>query len=476
MRVLIVSANREVTPDPVYPLGAAYVAAAARGAGHVVDLLDICFVDDAIQSVTTKISTFGPDAVGVSMRNVDNVAYPLAVSYMDEHRQLVGAIRSAFSGPVVMGGPGFTMLPEEILAYTGAELGIIGEGEEAIVALLSALSEKGDLGGVAGLIAMKDGDTVIRNRPRIIADIDAIRPPARDLCDNAGYLKWGGMGSVQAKRGCPFGCIYCTYPVVEGTAVRIREPGAVVDEIELSLKEWGVDTFFIVDSVFNNPPEHAREIAREIVKRRLKVRLSAYFSPAFITEGLLADLAQAGLTGVDLGADSLTDPVLSKLGKNFTRDDVVKAVKVAHSVGIMTCLNIIFGAPGETADSMRETADLVDDLSPTAHHAMVGIRIFPGTGLQKLAVGEGMDGARNIGLSPVFYISPSVADQVVAFVHERAMSRPYWLVPGQMVMAGQDFTGTMRPDRYDRGLGAPFRVQGIRGPLWEMLGAAKKQD
>jgi radical SAM superfamily enzyme YgiQ (UPF0313 family) len=188
----------------------------------------------------------------------------------------------------------------------------------------------------------------------------------------------------------------------------------------------------------------------------------------------LADLVQAGLTGLDLGADSLADPILVRLGKNFTQRDVVNAIKAAQSVGMMTCLNIIFGAPGETPDTMRRTADLIDELSPTAHHAMVGIRIFPGTGLQRLAVEEGMDQARNIGLDPIFYISRAVADEVVGFVHERAMSRPYWLVPGQMVMAGQDFTGTLRPDRYDRGVGAPFRMQGIRGPLWEMLGQARK--
>ncbi len=476
MRVLIVSANREVTPDPVYPLGAAYVAAAARGAGHVVDMLDVCFADSVHDAIARKIGSFRPDVVGVSIRNIDNVAYPLSVSYMDDTIDMMRAIRAAFTGPVVLGGSGFTMMPEQMLSALAETMGIVGDGEEAIVALISALSEKRDVGGVPGLIAMKDGNTVIRNRPKAIADIDAIGLPARDLCDNAAYLKWGGMGSVQTKRGCPFGCIYCTYPVVEGRLVRVREPRAVVDEIELSLKQWGVDSFFIVDSVFNNPPEHAQQIAREIIKRHLKVRLSAYFSPAFITERLLKDLAEAGLAGVDLGADSLTDPVLVRLGKNFTRDDVVSAVRIAHSVGIMTCLNIIFGAPGETPETMRETADLVDELSPTAHHAMVGIRIFPGTGLQRLAVEEGMDEARNIGLSPIFYIAPSVADEVVSFVHERAMSRPYWLVPGQMVMAGQDFTGTMRPDRYDRGLGAPFRMQGIRGPLWEMLGAAKKQD
>jgi radical SAM superfamily enzyme YgiQ (UPF0313 family) len=474
MRVLVVSANLEVTPDPVYPIGAAYVAAAVRDAGHAVDLLDVLFFDDVAAAVGERIASFRPDVVGISFRNIDNVAYPLSLSYMDDNARVVGAIRAAFSGPVILGGSAFTMMPGHMLSALGETMGIVGEGEEAFVDLLNALSGGRPLSDVPGLIVKDSRKVTVNNPPRLIGDLNRLPRPAADLCENAAYLKWGGMGSIQTKRGCPLGCIYCVYPVVEGTAVRVREPDAVVDEIERAVGEWGMDTFFIVDSVFNNPPEHARRIAREIVRRRLSVRLSAYMSPAFITEALLADLLRAGLTGLDLGADSLADPVLRLLGKNFTADDVVGAVRAAQSVGMMTCLNIIFGAPGETPHTMRETADLIDELAPTANHAMVGIRIFPGTGLQRLAVAEGRQEARDIGLDPVFYISRGVADEVVGFVHERAMSRPYWLVPGQMVMAGQDFTGSMRPDRYDRGVGAPFRTQGIKGPLWEMLGKERK--
>ncbi|MBN1883381.1 MAG: radical SAM protein [Deltaproteobacteria bacterium] len=470
MRTLMISASREVTPDPVYPLGAAYVAAALRNAGHDVDITDVLFADDPRAAITEKIADFRPDVVGVSIRNIDNVSYPLSVSFMDENRNAISAVRSVFSGPVVLGGSGFTMMPREILAATGERMGIVGEGEEAIVLLLRAISGGGDLSRVPGLVVMENGRVRIQNPPRPIENIDAVGRPAGDLCDNAAYLKWGGMGSVQTKRGCTAGCIYCTYPIVEGRTIRVRDPKLVVDEIEHSLGEWGVDTFFIVDSVFNAPPEHAREIAREIIRRKLTVRLAAYVSPTHISERLLEDLRNAGLTGLDLGTDSLSDTVLKKLNKGFTRKDIVETVKAAHSMGMMTCLNIIFGSPGETNDSMRETADLIDELSPTAHHAMVGIRIFPGTGLQKLAVAEGMDEARTIGLEPIFYIARDVAESVVEFVRERAVGRPNWIVPGQMIMAGQDFKGVLRPERYDSGLGSHFRMQGVRGPLWEMMG------
>jgi len=56
--------------------------------------------------------------------------------------------------------------------------------------------------------------------------------PARDLFDYPRYIRRGGMGNVQTKRGCVFKCSYCTYPLLEGNRFRARDAGDVADEIE----------------------------------------------------------------------------------------------------------------------------------------------------------------------------------------------------------------------------------------------------
>src|SRR5881296_3346163 len=94
MRVLLVSANQERSPDPVAPLGLCYVATAAADAGHEVSVVDLCFSEDVFADVRSAVATGRPEAIGVSLRNVDNCAWPDTVSYLPHYRRVVDACRT----------------------------------------------------------------------------------------------------------------------------------------------------------------------------------------------------------------------------------------------------------------------------------------------------------------------------------------------------------------------------------------------
>ncbi|MBN1880583.1 MAG: radical SAM protein [Deltaproteobacteria bacterium] len=473
MKVLIISANRELVPDPVFPLGAAYVAAAVRDAGHQVKILDALVHDNPEAAVKQAVSDFSPDVVGVSIRNVDNVAYPIVITYADDHKGLVDAARSVFSGPVVLGGSGFTILAEELLDHTGAELGIMGEGEEAMLTFLDAYADGEDIAGVPGLIHRKDGTTLVKNPPRTIGDIESVSNPAREMLDSRMYQKWGGMVGVQTKRGCPLGCVYCTYPVVEGKVVRTRDPEAVAREMAESYHLWGTDTFFIVDNVFNNPPDHAVAVAGAIEALDLPLSFSAYLNPGFVTGELMSAMKAAGCTGIDYGVDSLSDDVLKRLGKNFTAADVRRAVRLTKEAGIRTCLSMIFGAPGETMDSLRDGVHILEEMEPTAVLALVGVRVYPNTKMYDIARKARVLPDDWNGLTPFFYIDPAVADDVIGFIAETALRHPDWLFPGHMIMGGRQLMPEEKPERYDSGPLAEFRKRGVKGNLWEMFDIMK---
>jgi len=87
MRVLLVSANREHLPDPIFPLGLAYIAAAVTAAGHEIDVADLCFGRRPLQDLRNRVQNFQPQVIGLSLRNVDNAAYPLTVDYLELHRE-----------------------------------------------------------------------------------------------------------------------------------------------------------------------------------------------------------------------------------------------------------------------------------------------------------------------------------------------------------------------------------------------------
>jgi radical SAM superfamily enzyme YgiQ (UPF0313 family) len=79
-------------------------------------------------------------------------------------------------------------------------------------------------GGIEGGIG-----PIISSRSRL-KDLDHVTPD-RELFDCGSYYRLGGMLNIQTKRGCPFRCIYCTYPGVEGRKIRLRNPDTVVNEI-----------------------------------------------------------------------------------------------------------------------------------------------------------------------------------------------------------------------------------------------------
>jgi radical SAM superfamily enzyme YgiQ (UPF0313 family) len=271
LKVLLVAANQERMPDPIPPLGAAYIAAAAREAGHVTRIHDCCFDGDAYaENLAQTIAEFEPDVIGLSIRNVDNVAFPNVICYLDRYQRLVEVCRAkAADATLFVGGSAFSLFPEEFAKRLGVDFGIVGEGENAFVAMLGELDEHGKVVGDWA----DEGGVVF---PGKVKNLDAGVDPARDLLDVSRYFSEGGSINIQTKRGCEYRCIYCTYPVLEGRAVRTREPAEVVDEMQRAVAQHGVDFFFFVDNVFNNPAWHVEAICREIIARKLVVKWTAY--------------------------------------------------------------------------------------------------------------------------------------------------------------------------------------------------------
>ena len=111
--------------------------------------------------------------------------------------------------------------------------------------------------------------------PAWLPSLDALRAERRWI-DNRLYLERGGMANLQTKRGCHYKCTFCAYPVIEGRGMRTRDPQGVAAEVETLLEEYGLDQFFIVDSVFNAPRGYAemasftpesKELAKELKRR-----------------------------------------------------------------------------------------------------------------------------------------------------------------------------------------------------------------
>lgn len=451
MRVLLISPNIEMLPDPVAPLGLAFLSSALKSAEHEVRCLDLCFEENMEEALEKAISGFSPQAIGLSLRNIDNVAYPESVSYLPFFKKVIHRCRLFSPAPVFLGGSGFTLLPGPILNFLEADGGFAGEGEEAFPRILNGLP--GSLSSsVTGFISRGGKDFA---GPACIQDLDALPLPDWNGLDLKNYFAKGGMGNLQTKRGCPFSCIYCTYPLIEGKAVRLRSPQKVAEEAE-ALLGHGVKNVFIVDNIFNFPEGHARAVCRAFRERGGSLEWSCYAHPAYFTRSLAEDMKGAGCTGVEFGTDSGSPQVLARLGKHFTPDEIRQATRVAREAGLEVCHSLSLGAPGETEETMEETFQLMEEISPTAVVAMVGLRIFPGTALARQAEAEGLLDPETDFLEPVFYLAPAVKDRVVEITRRWAAQHPNWILPGLSINVSLRLQSKLR------------RI-GVKGPLWEHM-------
>lgn len=454
MRILLISVNRETVPAPVAPLGITCIAGAARREGHRVELLDLCFSEDVEGDIVRAVASFSPELIGVSIRNVDNLTYPGPVSYLEEIRSAVGVLKRESGAPIVAGGPGFSIFPESLLSLLEIPLGIVGEGEETFCALVRNLEEGIEVPERSNLV--RAGESSVHGRNSSFA-FGGDAAPARDLLDNRRYLEMGGMGNVQSKRGCPFGCSYCTYPHINGSELRLRPAETVAGELAEMALRFGIDHAFFVDDIFNWPPDYAMEICEAILARELKISWTCFATPLGMSPALASAMRRAGCRGVEFGADSGSSSMLSTLRKPFTRDDLRFASEACRRAGLPDAHYLIFGGPGETAQTMAETFALFDEIRPRAVLALLGIRIYPNTPLHGIALAEGLVDRGDDLLLPKFYISPHLgAEALLEAVADHARRRGAWVVPGLGI-------------RSDPALLSALRRRGHRGPLWDML-------
>jgi lipid biosynthesis B12-binding/radical SAM protein len=395
-KILLASVNVAAEPYAVYPLGMAAVASALTGGGHEVRQFDYLAAGGSDDALLGALEESRPDFVGLSLRNIDNVDSSCAEDegwYLPRARRLAKLVRTATTAPLIVGGAGFSLMPEALIEYLEADYGVVGEGEQAACEVISTLAGGG-------------------RPPRLTTGSPLPGPQVPSALLEPSlvsfYASQGGHVGVQTKRGCPHRCAYCSYPLLEGRRLRLREPGAVADDIERLLHDHGVGEFAFTDSTFNDPQGHYLLVAEELLQRRLPVRWCAFFRPQGLGRQELALLKRSGLYAVEFGTDAASDATLSGLDKGFAFAEALEANRACVAEGIAAAHFIMFGGPSETEATLREGLINIDRLEGCVVFAYAGIRILPGTGLYQRALSEGLLSPGDSLLKPVYYQSPAV--------------------------------------------------------------------
>lgn len=423
MRVLLISANTETVNMVPLPLGLNCVAVATREAGHDVQMVDLMGGADHASVIMNAIGACRPDVIGMSVRNVDNQHMSETRFLLEPVREAVGFCRQFSSAPIVVGGAAFGIFPQAILDYLGADMGICGEGEVAFVKLLEALDRGDDPSSISG-VCLPGGKVEVTSSVR--ADLDMLPFPDPSLWRipaDAGEI-WIPF---QTRRGCPMRCSYCSTPALEGTVIRKHAVDAAVAGIARHVAA-GFNRFYFVDNTFNFPPSYAKDLCAALAAAALDIRWRCILYPGQVDEELARKMAEAGCDEVSLGFESGSPEILKKLDKKYDLDQVRAASEMLKKYSIRRMGFLLLGGPGETRETVQESLDFAGSLGLDMLKLSVGIRIYPGTALEKAALEEGVIAPGDDLLVPRFYLAQGLDGWLVPAIREWMAERPYCIM------------------------------------------------
>ena len=431
MKLLLINPNKFCDPPigPVPPIGLDYLQGILEKKKHEVKLVDLYFADDS--ELFSLIGNYTPDVVGITIRITDDSMWLTQRYYLPRIERIIQTLKEAGLENIIVGGAGFTSTARLAFKVLSADYGVVGDGELPLVSLLKEIEKGAKTIKTPGVI-FKEGDKIITNT-RIFYDINQLPDNPRTLVDNIRYSKADGISNIETKRGCPMQCAFCIDPLIEGEyySHRVRSPERVADEFQ-RLYEQGIEYVHVNDPEFNLPPNHALTVSNELIKRKNQVGWECEIHPIAYTvsEDLVKCMKGAGCQKVNIGVDTGSPKVMKLLNIHHSPEEVEHVSKLFKKYEIFVQQMYITGCPGEGIDELNETLDLIERSKPTVAFFMTGLRIYPGTILERFCRKEGTLRPDQNCLEPTYYQPGHLENELLPILSKRCGEHTNWIKPG----------------------------------------------
>ncbi|MCO1600632.1 B12 lower ligand biosynthesis radical SAM protein BzaD [Desulfosporosinus nitroreducens] len=412
MRVLMIQTPsvEEISQERVYPIGIVLLASRLQEGGHEVSILDMNRERDPYGALKEKLLTFQPEVVGLSLRNIDplgNKTSSLISPFIVTVRLIDAVLPQAW---LIVGGTGFSLFPKRLmLEVPELDYGIVGEAEVTFPALLHTIENPPPMPG----LCLREGLKVHVSPPATNFDMANYVPANRLLLDPELYIginNYVPTIGIEAKRGCGLNCAYCVYPQLQGRRLRCRPTVAVVDEMEILHKEYGIESFHFTDPVLNVPSGHLEGICEEILSRKLKIRWDGFMREDQLNEKNVALFERAGCECFSFSPDGLCQESLDVLGKNLSEAQILKAANLVAQTEVVSVYHFMVNVPGETEKTCEKSIQFVERLyelhSKKKNLGTIilnNIRILPGTAIERIARAQGVINSETDLLYPTYY-------------------------------------------------------------------------
>ncbi len=361
-RIVLVQPHQEINIHPVprkrtkvlgryLSLGIAGIASYLRTNGYP----DVFAVDSASPLLTydgfeTKLRELRPDIIGITATTLD---WPECVALARIVKKVDPNIL------VVVGGFHMSCYPAESLSFPCVDVGVAGDGEETMLAIVQAWEAGESLNGIPGTWTRIDGVPTEAPVRAPVADLDSLPMPARELFPNHLYRAITirrPFATMTTVRGCPYSCRYCGQ-VGPRQSFRMRSAASVADEIG-TLKALGYQEIIFFDETFTVSRPRTRELCELLIKMGTPLPWTCRTRVDLVDDELLLLMRKAGCVRLQMGIESGSEAVLKRMDRRVDLEQVKRAFAFADQLGFETRGYFMLGYLDETEFETDQTIDL----------------------------------------------------------------------------------------------------------------------
>ncbi len=392
MKILLINAafefetSNDTSLRYLFPFGLGYIAAYLQQEGHDVAVWDIYAERIGYTEVLEKLESGYLDQfthIGIS---------GIVTQYLYIQR-LITDIKQRSHATVLVGGPLSTHSHELVLNETGADGCVLGPGEETMLEIMQGKS----FADINGLAYKDDNGAIIETSQRKLPkDLDQFPMPSYELFDMDFYVRHTGMMDVVmddytefkiapmiTARGCPYSCSFCSKSV---HGISLRSLDSIFDEIEFLQTNYGIEGVHFVDELLVISQDRVAEICTRL--KKLDLFWDAQARINLVNREMLQEMKDSGCVCVGFGIESGSAEILEHMKKKITPKQIEDILTICRDIDLPIKVQLIYGYPGETDETLRQTVDLFRRVKYPARRFSV-IKPLPGAPLYDDAKADG---------------------------------------------------------------------------------------
>jgi radical SAM superfamily enzyme YgiQ (UPF0313 family) len=379
-----------------FPLGLGYISSALKKAKYNIDCLNLNHTNGKINDILNAI--LNRNKYDFILTGNNALGYAIIET-------IINSVRKHHSKPkIILGGPIITSAPEIVFNALNPDFGVLGEGEETIIELLTFLEKEKDLAKVNGIIYKNNEGKIIRTPKRKpIENLDSIPFPDFEgfgfskQIDNfdcnyvyhCNHFDHPRIFPLLASRSCPYQCTFCYHD----SSYRRRSMKNIMKELNFMVKKYKINTILIYDECFAIDKKRLLDFCKRITKLKKEISWDLRWTCQLRVENVDADILkimkESGCEAISYGFESFSPIVLKSMRKNITPEQIDKAFKETIKAKIYCQGFFIFGDTVETMKSAKTTLSYWEK-NCAGQIGLGFIQPYPGSEIYKKCIKKGI--------------------------------------------------------------------------------------